>query len=94
MLKSDLKEPCYTCQLSDIHFEEFSGESILYCNKMSVCKNVDAYERATDMEIVNELKHNADAEETMSSKQDNDPVNHPSHYTLLMNSLGIARAIF
>ena len=31
--------------------------------------------------MVNELKNNADAEETMSSKQDNDPVNHPSHYT-------------
>lgn len=50
MLKIDLKEPCYTCQLSDIHFDEFLGASILYCNKMSVCKIVDAYERATNIE--------------------------------------------
>ena len=69
MLKIDLKEPCYTCKFSDIHFDDFPLAPTLYCNKMSVCK------------MVNELKSNADTEETMSSKQDNDPVNHPSHYT-------------
>ena len=69
MLKIDLKEPCYTCKFSDIHFDDFLGASTLYCNKMPVCK------------MVNELKSNADTEETMSSKRDNDPVNHPSHYT-------------
>lgn len=31
--------------------------------------------------MVNELKSNADAKESMSSKQGNDSVNHPSHYT-------------
>lgn len=69
MLKIDLKEPCYTCKFSDIHFDDFSGASTLYCNKMPACK------------MVNELKHNADAEKKMSCKQNNDPVNHPSHYT-------------
>lgn len=69
MLKIDLKEPCYTCKFSDIHFDDFSFAPTLYCNKMSVCK------------MVNELKSNADTEEMMSCKQDNDPVNHPSHYT-------------
>lgn len=69
MLKIDLKEPCYTCRFSDIHFDDFPGASTLYCNNIPVCK------------MVNELKSNADTEETMSSKQDNDPVNHPSHYT-------------
>lgn len=48
MLNIDLKEPCYTCTLSDIQFYKFSGVSILYCNKMSVCKIIDAYEHATD----------------------------------------------
>ena len=69
MLKIDLKKPCYACKFSDIHFDVFSSAPTLYCNKMSVCK------------MVNEPKSNADTEETMSSKQDNDQVNHPSHYT-------------
>lgn len=69
MLEIDLKEPCYTCKFSDIHFDDFLGASTLYCNKMPVCK------------MVNELNSNADTDETMSRKQDNDPVNHPSHYT-------------
>lgn len=69
MLKIDLQEPCYTCKFSDIHFDDFSFAPTLYCNKMSVCK------------MVNELNSNADTEKMMSCKQDNDPVNHPSHYT-------------
>lgn len=48
MLKIDLKEPCYACTFSDIQFYKFSGVSILYCNKMPVCKIVDAYEHATN----------------------------------------------
>ena len=69
MLKIDLKEPCYTCKFSDIHFDDFSFAPTLYCNKMQVCK------------MVNELKINAQTEETISIKQDNDPVNHRIHYT-------------
>ena len=69
MLKIDLKEPCYTCKFSDIHFDDFSLASTLYCNKMPVCK------------MVNELKSNSDTEKMMSDNKSNDPVNHPSHYT-------------
>ena len=45
------------------------------------CK-ADIFEETYEVvNMVNKLNSNADAEETMSCKQDNDPVNHPSHYT-------------
>lgn len=65
----DLKAPCCTCHHPDLHLYEFQNSLVLRCNKMLGCK------------MVNELKHNADSEETMSDKQGYDPVNHPSHYT-------------
>lgn len=65
----DLKAPCCTCHHPDLHLYEFQNSLMLRCNKMLGC------------EMVNELKHNSDSEETMSDKQGYDPVNHPSHYT-------------
>lgn len=65
----DLKEPCCKCHCPELQLYEFQNSLVLRCNKMLGCK------------MVNELKSDADAEEPMSSKQDNDPVNHPSHYT-------------
>lgn len=50
MLKIDLKEPCYTCTFSNFQFDDFSGVAILYCDRMPVCRIVDAYENVTDTE--------------------------------------------